>query len=314
PYAYPPSYLLALWPVGMLPYAPGSAVFIATTLTLYLWATVGRAWRSPALAAALVLPTTTIAVVSGQGGFLTAALLAGGLRLAGRRPILSGVLLGLLTYKPQLGLLVPVALVSARLWRTLGAAAATALVLAFLTSLLFGWRIWPDWLTALPAYSRQFAAESSGLLHLMPTVFASLLRLGAAPEWARLAQGAVTLAVAATTWTAFRAGPSEPAKALLLAASFLATPYAFVYDLPMLATAIIWLIADRQRCGKGFASTEVLALAVAALFPIAMPGGLSRLPSAPIVLAAFVAMIVVHLRRRQQSAVPVASLPLAMPQ
>lgn len=314
PYVYPPSYLLALWPVGMLPYAAGSAAFIAATLALYLWATVGRGWRSPALAAALVLPTTTIAVVSGQSGFLTAALLAGGLRLAGSRPILSGVLFGLLTYKPQLGLLVPVALVSARLWRPLAAAAATALAMAFVTSLLFGWGIWPDWLAALPAYSREFAAESRGLLHLMPTVFANLLRLGIAPQWARAVQGAATLAAAAAVWTAFRAGPSEPAKALLLAATVLATPYAFVYDLPMLGTAIIWLVADCQHRGEAFDRLEVLVLELAAIFPIAMPGGLSRLPFAPIILSGFVAMIALHLRRRQRSSAPAVPLPLALPQ
>jgi len=73
-----------------------------------LWATLGRNWWSPALLAALAAPTTAIAIVSGQTGFLAAALLAGGLRLAAPNPVAGGVLLGLLTYKPQLGLLVPV--------------------------------------------------------------------------------------------------------------------------------------------------------------------------------------------------------------
>ncbi len=42
----------------------------------------------------------------------------GACRLLGRRPVLAGVLFGLAAVKPQLGLLVPVALISARQWRS----------------------------------------------------------------------------------------------------------------------------------------------------------------------------------------------------
>src|SRR5439155_352385 len=115
---------------------------IAVTLPLYLWATIGANWRSPALFAALAAPTTAIAIVSGQNGFLAGALLAGGLRLAAGHPLAAGVLFGLLTYKPQLGLLVPVALAAAGLWRTLTIAGVTAILLVALTSLLFGGAIW----------------------------------------------------------------------------------------------------------------------------------------------------------------------------
>src|SRR5712691_3634446 len=138
PFAYPPSFLLLLWPLGQLPGALACAVLILVSLPLYLWATVGGKWWSPALLAGLAAPTTAIAIVSGQSGFLAAALLAGGIRLAAANPAAGGVLLGLLSYKPQLGLLVPVALVAARLWRTLAIAGLTALFLVAATSLLFG--------------------------------------------------------------------------------------------------------------------------------------------------------------------------------
>src|SRR6266478_6289756 len=181
PFGYPPSFLLVLWPLGPLPGGIACAALIAVGLPLYLWATVGADWRSPALFAALAVPTTAIAMVSVQTSFLAAALLAGGLRLAAGHPVVGGVLLGLLTYKPQLGLLVPVALVAARQWRTMASAAATAILLVVATSLLFGGAIWPSWVAALLAFSREFAAESSEIRHLMPSILVALLQLGVAP-------------------------------------------------------------------------------------------------------------------------------------
>src|SRR5439155_20911409 len=130
PFPYPPSFLLVVWPLGQLPGWLACVALVAVSLPLYLWATVGANWRSPALLAALAAPTTAIAIVSGQSGFLAGALLAGGLRLAAGHPAAGGVLFGLLSYKPQLGLLIPVALVAAGLWRTLTIAAGTGSPLA----------------------------------------------------------------------------------------------------------------------------------------------------------------------------------------
>ena len=53
---------------------------------------------------------------AGQNGFLTAALIGGALGLLERRPALAGICLGLLTYKPQFGLLFPFVLIADRRW------------------------------------------------------------------------------------------------------------------------------------------------------------------------------------------------------
>ena len=292
PFAYPPSYLLVLWPLGTLPGWLSPALLMGISLPLYLWATLGRAWRWPALLAALAAPTTAIAVVAGQSGFLAAALLAGGLRLAAAGPVVGGVLLGLLTYKPQLGLLVPVALVAARLWRTLAAAALTAVFLAGLTSLFFGIAAWPSWAASIPAFSRQFAAESSEIVHLMPTPLAALVQLGIALPLAQALQWAATAAAASVVWMLFRGGSSRLASAGLLVAALLATPYAFVYDMPILATAIIWLALERQRSGDAFGTGEVLAMILAMLSPMTLTAGQSSFPLAALSLVLLLGLIV----------------------
>ena len=278
PFAYPPSFLLVLWPLGWLPGWAMCAALTLITLPLYLWATVGRNWRSPAMLFALAAPTTTIGIVCGQSSFLSAALLAGGLRLAADQPITGGMLLGLLTYKPQLGLLVPVALVAARLWRTLAAAALTVSGLVILTTIIFGGAIWPAWAAAFLSFSRHVPTASSPILYLMPTIFAAIARLGAAPATALLVQYAGTAAAAALVWVLFRAGPRPLAGAALLVASLLATPYAFVYDMPIVATAVIWVVAERHRTGDAFGTCEVFILILAMIAPVTLAEANPRFP------------------------------------
>ena len=265
PFAYPPSFLLVVWPLGQLSGWIAYAALMAITLPLYLWATVGRDWRSPAALFALIAPTTTIGIISGQSSFLASALLVGGLRLAAGNPIVAGVLFGLLTYKPQLGLLVPVALIAARLWRTLAAAALTACGLVIVTTMLFGGAIWPVWAAALASFSRHFPAASGKIVHWMPTIFGALLQVGAAPATALLVQWAGTTAAAALVWALFRSGPQPLAGAGLLVAALLATPYAFIYDMPIVATAVIWVVVERHRAGDSFGTGEVLVLVFAML-------------------------------------------------
>jgi alpha-1,2-mannosyltransferase len=288
PFPYPPSFLLALWPVALLPYLPAYIVAIGGTLVLYVWATVGTRWRSPMALAALLAPTTTITIVVGQTGFLAAALLAGGLRLAASRPIVSGILLGLLTYKPQLGLLVPVALVAARLWRTIAAACATTAALVVATGIAFGWTIWPAWLAAIVRYAGQFAAQNGAIAHLMPTVSVALAQLGAPPVAADLAQLIAAAAAACLVWRCFRGGPTLLAIAALLVALFLATPHAFIYDLPPVATAVLWTVAERRAAGEALGTGEIVVMLVAMASPARLVAGL---PAVPVVVPAFILLL-----------------------
>lgn len=290
PFPYPPFFLAMLAPLGALGDSAAFAIFMALTFAAYLWA-VGwdRLRAAPWLAAALILPTSAINIVAGQTGFLSGALALGALRLANARPGAAGVLLGLLAFKPQLGLLMPVAFAAAGRWRTLAAAGGTVLAGALASGLVLGWDIWPAWAGSLGDYARRFA-EHSPALRLMPTVMANVEMLGA-PRWAApIAQGAAALASVAIVWRLFRAGFTPRAGMAVLVATFLATPHALVYDLPMVGAAALWFV-DERRQGAALAAWEIGLLAAAMSFPIFM-----RLPdeswpiSAPI-LAAFLAMI-----------------------
>ena len=141
PFPYPPSFLLLIIPFGVMGYYAAYEAWIFGTFVFYFAVSWHR--ESPG-SATLILdlaPATILTFVYGQTGFLTSALIIGGFRFADSRPVLSGILFGLTSIKPQLGILIPIALISARLWRTAAAADMTVLVLILASSAAFGWSI-----------------------------------------------------------------------------------------------------------------------------------------------------------------------------
>jgi hypothetical protein len=284
PFPYPPVFLLLSWPLGALPFVSASAIWMLTTLVLYLaavgWKTPG--WPLTILLAALV-PSSLVTLTCGQSGFLSAALMIGGMRLAWTRPVLGGVLLGLLIYKPQLGILVPVALASAGLWSCMLAAALTAMTLILVSSAAFGWTIWLTWLQSLPVLSQLYALDATDFDRISPTVMANLQSLGA-PAWlAAVGQIAAGIGAAGIVWWSFRKLPRSAALLTLCAATFLATPHALVYDLTMLGGAIVLYRAHHPETVDTLGIGKKLVLLSALWLPFVL-GSKLPLPLSSILL------------------------------
>ncbi|MGH7088985.1 MAG: glycosyltransferase family 87 protein, partial [Stellaceae bacterium] len=141
-WAYPPTFLLILGPLALLPYPIAFIVWDAATLSGCLTVVFLIVRRRTAIALALAAPFTAWNFLAAQNGFLTAFFLGGSLLFVERRPALAGVFIGCLTYKPQFGILFPVALFAAGKWRTILSAAATAALLAGASAALFGAGAW----------------------------------------------------------------------------------------------------------------------------------------------------------------------------
>jgi alpha-1,2-mannosyltransferase len=270
PYPYPPSYLFAIWPLGWLPYGAAYLVWDGATLALFLWAVFGTHWRTPLFWFALLAPVTILALIQGQNGLLTSALIVGGMRLMNERPVLGGVLLGLATIKPQLGVLIPLALIGAGYWRTLAAAAVTAVLLGLASSVVFGWDIWPAWLRELSGHAAYLDVSVSN--YLKPTIMANLMLFHVPIPVAHAIQTGVAIVVAAIVFLCFRRGVTDLSIAALQVGTFLAMPYVFRYDMPMLANAILLLVCNRERTrqpmglfGAGIIVLGLLAPAITTL-------------------------------------------------
>lgn len=267
PYLYPPGTLLLVWPLVLMPYALAYAVWIGAGLLVYILA-IGLPERNyAAIIACIVAPATLVTAFCGQSSLLAAGLLFGGFRLLPRRPLLAGILFGLLTYKPQLGLLVPVALIASGQWKTIGAACATAVSIAVLATLAFGWAIWPAWVMGFPAILHVTSQNRHLWMGIQQTISANLLLWGVSPRDAGIVQAVASIAMVVVIWRSFRQGSDMVRAAALAAATFLATPYGFTYDLPVMMGAVIIIAGERWRANASFALPEILVLVAAALLP-----------------------------------------------
>jgi Glycosyltransferase family 87 len=267
-YIYPPTFLLLTYLLGLLPYLAAYAAWVGATLLLYLAALylVLPGWTT------VVVALTPFAVLSnitlGHNAFLTAGLFGLALLLLQRRPWLAGILLGLMTYKPQLGLLLPLGLLASRNWRAWGGATATTLALGVAATLAFGGKTWPAFAATLFDRTAGLSPQP-GIQLLLGSVYGLLQRAGAAPWIAWTAQLAVMsgLAVAVcVVWS--RPFPYALKAAMLAVASLLATPYLLGYDLCTLSVAVAFLVADGLE--RGFLAGERTIL-LACLFLLYVP-------------------------------------------
>lgn len=296
PFPYPPYALLIFLPLAALPYLPALISWLSLTfgaMGLALWRHLPPR-RSLLLLALALSPASMVNLVSGQNGFLSAALLCGGLLSLERRPLLAGLLIGLLSYKPQLGLLLPFLLIAGGYWRAFWMAGATVILLAAISLLFPGSSAWHLYLTEVSPQQMHLAQFGEGIFRSMiPSYFMAGRALGFDLSIAWAMQIAASLAIAAAAIWAFRQkAPFHLKCAIAMVAAFLASPYVFTYDMPIVCVAI--LLAGRSAISG---STERLIFGLAWLYP-----ALTIYSPVPIGAPILTALLVVLLHRLRQEA------------
>jgi hypothetical protein len=260
PWLHPPTFLLVVFPLGLMPYLPALAVFMAASVAL--WAVLIRCmFADPrAWVVAAAFPAGLLNFGNGQNGFITAGLAGFALLAVDRRPVWAGVPIGLLAIKPHLAVLFPLALVARRRWRTFVAAAATAVCFTALSVAVFGWATLLAFLHSLTTV-RSLLDNHHLQLFQIPSVCASALSFGL-PLWGAIVlHSAVALGAAVCVWVSWRAedASSEAKLATLSAASLLVSPYIFFYDLTWTGLALAWLAKLGLRQGFRRGQRELLA-------------------------------------------------------
>ena len=172
---YPPFFLALAAVLALMPYTLALFVWQAVTLLLYVLAIraiiaahfipplqgEGGARSAPGgvvLLLALAFPAVFVNLGHGHNGFLTAALIGLALVTLDTRPILAGVLFGLLAYKPQFGIMIPLVLAATGRWRAFFAAGMTVAALVAAATLAFGIETWRAFFT--------FAEYTLSLIHI----------------------------------------------------------------------------------------------------------------------------------------------------
>jgi hypothetical protein len=258
PFPYPPAFLLLVTPFGLAPFPLGLILWSLTGYFLYILS-VNRLRPGLAWAAAAFPPVFATAAL-GQSGFVIAAAFLLGQALLPARPFAAGLVLGCLILKPQLALMLPVAMLAARQWRAIAGAIVSSVAVMAIGFLLFGPAASQAWLNQVPLYA---AIARDGLVgwHKFVSVYAAARQVGV-PEGLALAfHGAVALVAAVTVWRIWRSDSGWAAKfAILAAATMLASPYLYVYDALILIPAFAFLVERRA---------PIALVAIAWLLPIA---------------------------------------------
>jgi alpha-1,2-mannosyltransferase len=276
---YPPFFLFVAGLLALMPYALSLAVWQGVTLALYLLSlrTILTAFVPPEanalrddllwLLLAVAFPAVFVNIGHGHNGFLTAALVGTALVTLDRRPILAGVLFGLIAYKPQFGVLIPLVLIATGRWRAFLAAAATVIALGLATLIAFGPEVWTAFFASTHLTRVEVLEQGGTGWHKIQSVFSTVRMWGGGVPLAYAMQGIVMAALAAALVWLWRSAASYPIKAGALAiAAILATPYSLDYDFVVLAPAIAFLAGD--GLSRGFAPYEKSALAFLWFMPL----------------------------------------------
>ena len=272
-WAYPPLFFCVAVPLALMPYTASFLIWVSATLALYAAAIARVARERGAALLACAMPAALGCAMPGQNGFLSAALMAGALLQLQARPVLSGVLLGLLTYKPHLGLLFPVALMFGGYWRAFFSAAATTILI-----LILSWLMAVDSLVAfathLGSMSNNFLTEGTAGFFRQQSLYGLLRMSGVGDHAAFLAQGVLLVSmIAFVGWLWRSERPLALKCAGLCVATLLATPYLYFYDFPILSVAIAFLWRDRAFSRREAWMLMASQLAMAAFLLVDAPMG-----------------------------------------
>jgi arabinofuranan 3-O-arabinosyltransferase len=260
---YPPPFLFVASLLARFPYGAAFAGWVIVSVIPYLVVMRAIVGRPFGWMLALAVPTVISNGLVGQNGFITAALIGGTLYLIPVRPLLAGICLGLLIYKPQYGLLFPLVLIATAHWRVFFSAAVTTVSMAVVSWLAFGTESWQAFFHWMPVFSQAFLVEGKATWWKLQSLFSLVRFLGGTEQLAWMFQWALSAAVAVVLVVMWRSRISYSLKAAALATgTLLITPYLFMYDIMVLAIAVGFLVRIGLR--TGFLPYELPALGCAA--------------------------------------------------
>ena len=289
PFFYPPTALLIWIPFALLPFVMAALCWVTGTAIAYA-AAIRAMLPGGSLALTLAFPAVVVSGLYGQNSLLSGAIFGAAAVSLSRYPGLAGILLGCLAYKPQLAILVPVALASAGRWRAFLAAAATAMGLMLLSVFLFGVKTWMAFGAVLPEAGSWNADGNAGFAkYASPYAAVRLLGGSATSAWAVQGFSGVLAAVALVAMTRRRPGGAAEIAMLVVATGF-CVPFAGQYDLVIFAVTGAWLVSEAIK--TIWLPFERICLAVLYLSPLAIiaaaANGIPLAPAALILLAALV--------------------------
>jgi Glycosyltransferase family 87 len=267
---YPPPFLFVAALLATLPFAAAQAAWSFATFPAYVIAIRTIVGDRIGILLACAFPAILSNFMVGQNGFVSAALLGGALFFIERRPVLAGCFLGLLTYKPQFGLLFPLVLIVSGHWRVFCTAAVVGLLLNATSWAAFGTSTWIAFIHSLPMASQAILTEGQADWHKLQSLFGIVRSLGGSEAFAWSLQCGLIAVIAILLCAMWRSRISFDLKAAALATgALLSTPYLYLYDYVTLAVPMAFLV--RAGLSTGFLRGEMVGLGAASLLILIFP-------------------------------------------
>ncbi|MDD1778318.1 MAG: DUF2029 domain-containing protein [Candidatus Helarchaeota archaeon] len=239
--SYPPTYFLLIGPLAFLPYLPSLALWIGSTLLLFLFVLRRIAPHPLTIWASLAFPGIFGNFVNGNNGFLSGIFLGTGLLLMKLFPFIGGLFLGLLIYKPHLAVLIPFALIAGRCWRALLGMMTSGIAFIMMSIMIFGIKPWLSFFKNIP-FAFEALETRSLPLHEIPSVFGELLLIGIDPLHARNIHIITALiAVIITVWIWWNRTHYQLRASALAIGCLLLSPHICSHDLAILALPLAWM-------------------------------------------------------------------------
>lgn len=305
PWMYPPVFIIALYPLALLPYLLALVVWLSVTAIPYVLA-LGSALRARhAWLLAFTSPPAFYNLMYGQTGFLSGGLIGLGLAKLYTHPVLAGMCLGLASFKPHLGILIPLALVLGGHWKPFGVATLTLVGMIVVSLVAFGLDPWYGLIGTAELSSQGFRVGAYELT-AMTSVLGMVQLAGGSIETAWKVQaltGLVALATLVWAWLDKRAQPAHLGLqiAVLCAATVLCVPLIYCYDLVILVPAMAWIGADMHQRGVTRNQAGLFAMAILALLPLKTVAAITHFQSGPLISLVFllIALSRLHTLRRE---------------
>ena len=241
PFPYPPPFLAIVTPFALASFGVAATIWVALTASFYAYASK----RVAPLSYAFGNAPACVNFMIGQSGFLICGIFILGLSLIQSSPFIAGVVLGLMLLKPQLGLLLPVAMLMGREWRVIAGAILSAIAALALGLVLFGAKSYVGFWGILPNYV-EFVRDSRLPSYELASVF-GLARFWGLPETPALSLHILVAATAAMMTARAWWLKLSTRTPVLAAATMLISPYFFTYDSLLIVVPIGWLMKRKSN-------------------------------------------------------------------
>jgi alpha-1,2-mannosyltransferase len=292
PFHYPPIMLLMILPLALLPYLVSLAAWLGVTFVSYL-SILRRVVPHPvAKWLILAFPGVFQNFIHGQNGFLSGVFLGGGLILVDRSPLWAGILLGLLSYKPQFLPMIPIALLFGRRWKALAGMAFSSGTLIVISLLAFGPEPWIAFWKNIPVAVKMVETGATPL-HQLQTVFGAAILAGLDLPIARILHSTVAVIAAGVMsrlW--LKNAPFFLRASSLALGILLLPPHVNSYDMTILALPLAWV--GWEGYTRGWLSWEINILALCWIMPLISVGiaAKMRIQIAPLALMVLMVLVI----------------------